>query len=911
MSDLANIQERISSRLRKLSANDLQRLAEELALILRPSTFSRATLVVQGRNIENQTTKGWPDAYAEAPGGGVYAIEATRQKGSWKKHVEEDLIKATDGINRMLAGYFFVGGYPDHEPTAKTKSDWIRKFAAIGIAPENISLLVGLDLVTVLMAPECARIRQTILRLSVAPRRFRLLRAGAVNREDLDPSQPSSDDYKNRRVFEPSLLPEVVSGLKSKGQVLIRGHGAAGKTTLAHLLSASTEIDPSPVYYVDLGAISESLEYFCNEAVEDFAEFAGPGVIFIVDNIHLAESLVRDLVQEWLAVAKPLKAGLLLLGREQRTRHGTGLGDLKPLVMRAGAPELRGVVRRLLEREDYSIPEISNAQLREWIAVFGGDPNEPSTSVDLIAFSAAAGRRLSALAAGNFHLKPEDAVDGVRARYWSPIKQEAERANLLRLAALAILEVAAVDGNLPRPDFGFPTSSSQGFVFSSPIGGEGRVQHSLAHPALGNLLLHAAGVIDGGRVERCSAARAQASLAFRLAALAADDRERRELTKIALASVDDSRWLSSTSTLHDIVSTARALLRAKVISARDLDHTLSQSADFVRILLGTRAIENWIQLLSMAKHRELTQTLKLMRGLTSGEANFEQLIGMVIASAAHLVAAFLKLHPAGNDILSKIDVRSWNSVQVKRSRAIFVGEAVSAMNFFESKNRMDLARAPADRQVLLAEPQLWVFADMTHLSHTIRTCTRKETDIEGLLIALSGAGWLDNAVDRTTSGRLTGALLSLSNHLPTSLFELLPLAALETRLKMELRTKLQDSGEPALRALSMLGTATELIPAFRPPLDIVWPSTQTITAMISARVRKDDLDQLGTHEIQLWLGLMRMAEAQSNIVDIDGVQGNRILRLLANTKTPTDQAEAIRVRLTTWLERCASQNWRT
>jgi hypothetical protein len=906
--DLTNLQQRVAGRLKAISANDLQKLAEQLALTLRPDLFNRATLVVQGRNVEDQTTKGWPDAYAEAPQGLIYAIEATRQKSSWEVHVREDLVKATGAKNRKLAGYFFVGGYPDHEPTEEEQADWINKFAAIGISPTNISLLVGLNLVTALMAPECAKIRYSILHLSESPRRFALLRPGAIGSSS-DLWQPSPEDYENRRVFEPPLLTQVIDRLKAEGRVLIRGHGAAGKTTLAHLVAASADVDPSPVYYLNLENVTESFDHFRNEAIEDFVEFAGDGVIFVIDNIHLAESLTTELAREWRDIAKPSNARLLLLGREQRTVHGTPLGDLKPLVMRAGAAELQGVVRRLLGRKGHLVPEASDTQLQDWIRIFGGDPKHESTSVDLIAFSAAAERRLDSLALGDFRLKPEDAVDGVRTRYLKPVRDDGERANLVRLAALAVLEIAPADENLPRPDLGFPISSTNGLVFSEPVGSERRIQHRLAHPALGDLLLHAFAITDGGRAERLAAAKVHTPLAFRIAARAIQYEERRESKNIAITFSSNARWIKSSATLNDVVSTARALLRAKATTPRELDDALSQSADFIRLLRGTRAVENWIQLLSIAKHQDLTKTLQLVRHVSNEDSNGDRLIDMLSTSSAHLVAGFLRIHPVGASILTQINAGVWNRTQSQQVRAILATEAVSAMRFFESRNRLDLAHSPANRQVVLADPKLWFLADMAHLSHTIRLSNLSETEFSGLLKSLGDSGWLNRAVERTSSGSLTGAVLSLFNHLPHALLQLLPLDALETRLNEELKTALQGSAEPALRALSMLGTVSEMIPTFRPPSDVVWPSTKEILAMISARARKDDRDQLGTHEIQLWLGLMRMAQVQSATVAINNVQGERVLRLLEATQAPTSQANAARLKLLSWLKDCAARSW--
>lgn len=137
-------------------------------------------------------------------------------------------------------------------------------------------------------------VRHSILHLSVLPRRFKMLRAGAGNQSRPDPWQPTSADYEAGRVFEPSLLADVIRRLKADRQVLVRGHGASGKTTLANLVAIDVAFRSCPTYYLDLENSFESQESFRSEAIEDFAEFSAAGVVFVVDNIHLAEALRKD-----------------------------------------------------------------------------------------------------------------------------------------------------------------------------------------------------------------------------------------------------------------------------------------------------------------------------------------------------------------------------------------------------------------------------------------------------------------------------------------------------------------------------------------------------------------------------------------------------------------------------------------
>jgi len=88
-----------------------------------PDRFGTRALRRPGRNDEDQTTKGWPDAFVSTGPNEVDGVEATRQAQTWKSHLEADLAHAADPHYRNLSGYVFVGGYPGEAPTAAQIDD--------------------------------------------------------------------------------------------------------------------------------------------------------------------------------------------------------------------------------------------------------------------------------------------------------------------------------------------------------------------------------------------------------------------------------------------------------------------------------------------------------------------------------------------------------------------------------------------------------------------------------------------------------------------------------------------------------------------------------------------------------------------------------------------------------------------
>jgi hypothetical protein len=165
----SHIDARIRQKLQQIQPVTLQKLAEDLASVKFPDRFGGRVLRRAGRNDEDQTTKGWPDAFVSTGQNQVDGIEATRQAENWKSHLEADLGHATDSNYRNLSGYVFVGGYPGEAPTAVQIDGWVDRFVAAGVDRANVTILVGTDLVAEICKPEYAALRQIHLGLPAAP----------------------------------------------------------------------------------------------------------------------------------------------------------------------------------------------------------------------------------------------------------------------------------------------------------------------------------------------------------------------------------------------------------------------------------------------------------------------------------------------------------------------------------------------------------------------------------------------------------------------------------------------------------------------------------------------------------------------------------------------------------------------
>lgn len=675
--------QQIAQKLRVVSAHTLQALSEDMAVLACEHRFKGRPLIRQGRNPDAQTTKGWPDAYVFTSKNTVDGIEATRDCQSWTKHLTEDLDKAKDSKNYNLSGYFFVGGYPDHEPSAKEIKSWIDKFVELGVQASNIQILIGKHLAFELTKPEYARVRQLHLGICSSPLYFEEIRESMLMQRSDALAQPSEQDFELNRVFKPSIADSVLQELSLKKPCLVRGHGASGKTTLACWIGLNEQYKTSPVYLLDIANLSEeiSLGLLKNEMIEQ----SGQGVLFIIDNIHIDDNSAESILNHWSKFSRPLGSHLLLLGREIGSSDGSPLGSVKAIVLRAGRHELRSIVICKLGADTF-IPE--NA-INDWIKTFGGrglKRNQGRVAIDLIAFSAAIERRRTQIQSGNWQLTPSDAVDAVRERYLQPMISSESRANLLRLAALSEYEFRVPRIALPFPSAGFTKEClALGLVLVN------RGRFSLTHAALGPLLLEATIGFDA-TAERLSVARNFPYFGTGMLQRNIHPEERDLVRSVLIETLADANWLKHCSNLHDVANVVDAATRSFRIQGSILDEQINSHPRLMELVISTRNLGTLTSQAGRFSARGLHRTAETTLGW-SNHRQWAALQRNILSAQAGEVLAFLKNTKHPDELARKIDIKVWNSscAAVAIDRA---SKTCQLGRFLENVGHRKLAKAP-------------------------------------------------------------------------------------------------------------------------------------------------------------------------------------------------------------------------
>lgn len=465
----------------KSSPGKFQRLVERYAQLTDVSLFK--DLIPKGRNPADVTTKGWPDAYALLPDGRMAVAEATHSP-KWRKHVKEDLEKATALGHGRLAGFLFISW-------AKTPSDQVVQgyrqcLVNLGVPVDNIRFVFQQQLVRDLTQPRFATIWADPLHIQTHCRPFYLIQnAGIFGRSgQLDVFAPTIEEYRSNWVHRPGLADEVEQDLGRRGWALVRGLGAAGKTVLAAQVALDGRYHQGPAYYLDLaGFAREITELDRDRAFETITRRGDEHVLFIVDNIHLDEKYARDVFNHWQEISSGSQ--LLLLGRwvalgpdaRGRARPFDDL-ESETRILQAGPADLAGVFQRLLRRISTSsarTPNPPDEVLQHWSTLFGGD---------LIAFCAAVARRASRLIEGDWQLSAEDAAAYVRETYLDlePVS-EAERRNLLYASVLVTLEYDIPKSALETAAFDHALKT--GLIHRLERGREKHVYFHLIHPGIG------------------------------------------------------------------------------------------------------------------------------------------------------------------------------------------------------------------------------------------------------------------------------------------------------------------------------------------------------------------------------------------------------------------------------------------
>lgn len=931
----AGLQLQIEAGLRRISAHDLQIMAEEIAILKFPERFRTGTFVRSGRNVEEQTTKNWPDAYVLTAGATVDGVEATRDKINWAKHLSEDLAKARDPNRPNLSGYLFVGGYPHASPSPTELKDWIEAFATLGLPPERVTILVGLALVAELMDPMYAQIRLRFLGVSDAPGGFRSIAASHSGNLDF---RPSREDFDNGYVGAPRLLDTVLDRLEADGICLVRGLGAAGKTTLGQLVGHSHRIAPSPTWILDL----TDTDIVEAAALDGMTRWAGRDVVFIIDNAHLNEAAALRLIQHWRDTARHLGARLLVLARRTRFNGETDLGGLQPLDLRAGVAEMEAVVARLWRRNGKWPPAIPPEQLAEWAVAFGGSKDPATVAVDLIAFSAAVANRSKAFDEGDFRLDAEAAVDEVHRRYLQPLGQGSERSSLLRLAALAAHEIPAPADIFDGPNPLEVAINRLGIVLADQTGLEGRTVYRLVHHALGRLLLSATTDFNPA-TELATVAGLNPALGLRMIrasqkSLDGEPEPGNDTTRIEDAittSLRSASWMPTVRAPNDLASIVRHAVKTSAVHPADLDEALLGEKWLHGRLNRIRALRSVVALTRSLDESGLQRSKTAVAVLAADpRSNLHQTV--LVAPLADGVALF-KLFPDDGRPLASIDAAVWDARQA-HVPPDEVDRVVSAARYVAQRGRYDLAVTPCRRAIQACDPTLFAGADLGHLSHLLRIGAPEPAEAELLLNALSDSGWLDRALTRSRLGPLCGGLMSIANHGAAAHRHLLVRPALSDRITRELGAEFwidhiqeevdaefsrigletavrpQDHGGRRWLADKHLSRPVCLLGAYLavggevavPSID--W-SPPLLDRMMAGFRAEHSPTFFGMYELQFWLGQMSLAKHGNAPLAVSPKDGERFTAALQTSDAPTMHAGNLKRVLLEWLARCRAAGW--
>lgn len=902
---ISHLEAQIRQQLQQIHPVTLQKLAEDLASIKFPDRFGGSVLRRPGRNDEDQTTKGWPDAFVSTGVNEVDGIEATRQARTWKAHLEEDLKHAVDPDYRNLSGYVFVGGYPGKAPTACQIDDWVDRFVAAGASRSKVTILVGSDLVSELCRPEYAAVRQAHLGLAAESEWFRLLGYSPISDRRLGLFQPTQDEYNKELVRVPGITNAVIGDILSGGCALVQGYGAAGKTTLAELVARQNQVAPNATWYTDL--VQTNDETLGAAFLNEMTELAARGTLFVVDNVHIDPDYARRIHDHWSKNLARLGARLLLLGRRTHRRGSWSSLPVPCHELRAGAAEMLSVANRLAAREGDNLTALSPQVLDAWARTFGGSEHPGETAVDLIAFTAAVDRRLKQIVAGDFRLSAADAVDAIRARYLQPIQRTRELSNILRLSALAEFEIPLMDEQLPDPMAGLTESiDSLGLVVQDDLGLDARRHYRLIHAGVGPLLLEAVGSSFSERDERLNAAFQSPGLGRRISAALrrteSSGDARREVDEAVLRSLSLVSWPTQVCTFYELGQLARHAVHEHLAPPEAVDDAIVSSNVISRLVSRSPSVPALNQFFAYAVRVGLPRAAAAVGAAIANPVFIDALGCSRPSDSARLIRAA----PNGREILSRIDVKSWNDVQ-SRSPAEPVSETVSACRFFESLGRTELARGPALRQIMLADPKLWDRSALSFLSHILRFARADAEAVERLLNSLASSGWISISVRDGTIGHLSGALLSLANYLDPALRTRILISELELRVAKEL--SLFGRTKHVSRPICLFGGYHALGGQISFTQQLDWSVDPNAEKILNEVAHSETTNAIGMYEMQLWLGLKGLHQLGRAPIAVPAARGESFLLRLNAAIPPTSEGGTIKGALLQWLRQVQKTRW--
>jgi hypothetical protein len=570
--------------------------------------------------------------------------------------------------------------------------------------------------------------------------------------------------------------------------------------------------------------------------------------------------------------------------------------------MKAGAVEMRGIVKFLLTKAGCTVPEVPASALDDWTRTFGSTRDYSSAGLDLIAFSAAVKARTGQLARGNLKLSEKDATDAVQQHYLGPIKSDHTRANILRLAVLSDLESPVSVRALPFPSVGFSRECvDRGLVVAR------NGMYSLAHPALGRLLSAAAGT--NVSEERLAAARSSSILTARMLRRGLFESERENLLRQLKHSLITGEWVDSCVQLHDISSILSVAARMNIIDSTISDQLISEDARIAELARGARSLETFISVAGHLRSRHFSKTANRILDITdpvSGPALLENLV----QGGTGQVLALLKNFPSPKYICSAIELERWN--RSREGLAIDLASSTAQMaRFVEQVGYPALATAPARQFIFRAEKSQLFNSDLGDVSNIVRHARADEVLLCSFFERLIGSGWLSQAYRTTKQGQLCGALMSFANHLPPAVRQVIQLPEIQVRIAVEARQILSENPVTVARFTCLLGAASALWGSGFEATSWQWPVELAISTVFESRApRSTDGEALGMYELQFWLGLRWLSENESALPRLTKHSlGESFLRRLEQSVSPSREAMVVRTELLRWLAERQAAGW--
>lgn len=366
------------------SAGFFQRVAEQLARGIYPAISTN--LVPFGRRSDDKTKPGWPDAYLTNPSSTLVVIEATTAENAWIGHWPKDLAKLESRLApERRGGLIWVAWADTPSPTAAVEMHDVA--CRLGLPSEDVHILFRKDVCTRLRAPFHARFWVNDLNLRVTSEPFGRVR-DVIRRTNLRREIgifPTIEEYESDLVYSPPVVAQIERALVQRHAAVVVGHGAAGKTTEAMLLSYRPNFSNAPTYYLDLIASSAD-PILAERAGEAIAAVADHGVLFIIDNAHLDPDVAARIFEQWENCGNGSRLLILTRRIRSRTESWTNEPDLEAIPVArfdllTEPSDLEGVYRRLYRaRRGSDAPPVQPTILMQWHRLFGGD---------LVAFSAA------------------------------------------------------------------------------------------------------------------------------------------------------------------------------------------------------------------------------------------------------------------------------------------------------------------------------------------------------------------------------------------------------------------------------------------------------------------------------------------------------------------------------------------